>query len=177
MSDDKAKSQAELPADMIPRLWRLALFMTASAEDARALVSRTLDDVDEASTDGKTSQKNTAPALFARMARLRKELAGRTIATAAKTSETETGTENSKDPVFDGAVSVPDNQFTERMLRQVERLPESVRTSVLLVYGEGLSYGEAAGVLEAPEDVIVDRLIAARKVLAFMQGASEDAAP
>ena len=49
--------------------------------------------------------------------------------------------------------------------RLVASLPEKQRNSVMLVYGEGLSHGEAAQVMECAESTVSFHLHAARKQL------------
>jgi RNA polymerase sigma-70 factor, ECF subfamily len=55
------------------------------------------------------------------------------------------------------------------VLRAIDRLPEAQRETVLLVYGEGYSYAEAAEVLAVPIGTIMSRLAAARAALAKLK--------
>jgi len=48
------------------------------------------------------------------------------------------------------------------VFRQVQMLPEAQRETVFLVYVEGLTYREAASVLNVPPGTIMSRLAAAR---------------
>jgi RNA polymerase sigma-70 factor (ECF subfamily) len=51
------------------------------------------------------------------------------------------------------------------VLRVLGRLSEAQRETVLLVYGEGFSYREAADFLEIPIGTIMSRLAATRRRL------------
>jgi RNA polymerase sigma-70 factor, ECF subfamily len=55
------------------------------------------------------------------------------------------------------------------VLRVIDRLPEAQRETVLLVYGEGYSYAEAAAVLSVPIGTIMSRLSAGRAALAKLK--------
>jgi RNA polymerase sigma-70 factor, ECF subfamily len=51
-------------------------------------------------------------------------------------------------------------------------LPEAQRETVLLVYGEGYSYAEAASTLGIPIGTVISRLVAARSALVITVGSS-----
>ena len=55
------------------------------------------------------------------------------------------------------------------VLRAIDRLPEAQRETILLVYGEGYSYAEAAAVLGVPIGTIMSRLSAGRAALAKLK--------
>ncbi|MEZ5870538.1 MAG: RNA polymerase sigma factor [Nitratireductor sp.] len=57
---------------------------------------------------------------------------------------------------------------TDELWEHVSQLPEKQRTAVMLVYGEGLSHGEAAGVMEIAESTVSFHLHEARKQLKAM---------
>jgi RNA polymerase sigma-70 factor (ECF subfamily) len=59
-------------------------------------------------------------------------------------------------------------------LKAIGRLPEPHRETVLLVYGEGYSYVDAAKTLEIPIGTIISRLAAARAALAKQKQAHVD---
>jgi len=48
-------------------------------------------------------------------------------------------------------------------------LPEAQRETVLLVYGEGYSYADAASALDIPVGTVMSRLAAARSALARLK--------
>src|SRR5215468_9615422 len=64
--------------------------------------------------------------------------------------------------VADASREIETNLFARQVLKEIERLPEGQREAVFLVYGEGLSYREAAEVLDVPQGTIMSRLAAAR---------------
>jgi RNA polymerase sigma-70 factor, ECF subfamily len=55
------------------------------------------------------------------------------------------------------------------VLRAIDRLPEAQRETVLLVYGEGYSYAEAAAALGVPIGTVMSRLAAGRATLAKLK--------
>jgi RNA polymerase sigma-70 factor (ECF subfamily) len=70
--------------------------------------------------------------------------------------------ENVADPVDKG----PETQLMHsQIISAVERLPEAQRVVMLLVAVEGLSYQEAAEVLEVPIGTVMSRLSRARQAV------------
>jgi len=59
-----------------------------------------------------------------------------------------------------------DNRHYQKVMQQVNRLPEAQRNALFLVYVEGLTYQEAADTLSVPIGTIMSRLAAARATLA-----------
>jgi RNA polymerase sigma-70 factor, ECF subfamily len=55
------------------------------------------------------------------------------------------------------------------VLRAIEQLPEAQRETVLLVYGEGYTYAEAAAVLAVAVGTVTSRLATARAALAKLK--------
>ena len=76
--------------------------------------------------------------------------------------------------VFDGIKEIETNILAGQVLKEVQSLPEAQRETVFLVYGEGLTYREAAEILAIPIGTIMSRLAGARVKLAAL--ASEDMA-
>ena len=70
---------------------------------------------------------------------------------------------------FDGARMIETNILATEVLTAIGRLPEVQRETVLLVYGEGYSYSEAASALGIPIGTIMSRLAAARSALARLK--------
>ncbi|MBB3929573.1 RNA polymerase sigma-70 factor (ECF subfamily) [Kaistia hirudinis] len=68
--------------------------------------------------------------------------------------------------VFDGAHAIETNILASQVLARIGRLPDAQRETVLLVYGEGYSYREAADLLGVPIGTIMSRLASARERLA-----------
>ena len=66
----------------------------------------------------------------------------------------------------DGASEIETNITAAAVLRAIDRLPEAQRETILLVYGEGYSYAEAAATLGVPIGTIMSRLSAGRAALA-----------
>ena len=69
----------------------------------------------------------------------------------------------------DGGKAIETNILAAEVFRAIGRLPEAQRETVLLVYGEGYSYAEAAGVLGIPLGTVMSRLAAARSTLAKLK--------
>ncbi len=70
---------------------------------------------------------------------------------------------------FDGARLVDTNILAAEVLTAISRLPEAQRETLLLVYGEGSSYAEAASSLGIPIGTVMSRLAAARSALAKLK--------
>ena len=68
----------------------------------------------------------------------------------------------------DGKPDAETNIFAAEVLQRLQTLPEAQRVAVLLVYGEGFRYAEAAEQLGVPIGTIMSRLAAARKALSDM---------
>ena len=69
----------------------------------------------------------------------------------------------------DGAREIEMNITASAVLRAIDRLPEAQRETVLLVYGEGYSYAEAAATLAVPIGTVMSRLATARAALAKLK--------
>jgi RNA polymerase sigma-70 factor, ECF subfamily len=69
----------------------------------------------------------------------------------------------------DGEREIEMNITASAVLRAIDRLPEAQRETVLLVYGEGYSYAEAAAMLGVPIGTIMSRLAAGRAALAKLK--------
>lgn len=68
--------------------------------------------------------------------------------------------------VVDGVRAIETNILAGQVLARIGRLPDAQRETVLLVYGEGYSYREAADLLGVPIGTIMSRLASARAKLA-----------
>ena len=69
----------------------------------------------------------------------------------------------------DGAHVIETNILAAEVLKAIGQLPEAQRETVLLVYGEGYSYAEAASALGIPIGTVMSRLAAARVALAKLK--------
>ena len=69
----------------------------------------------------------------------------------------------------DGEREIEMNITASAVLRAMGRLPDAQRETLLLVYGEGYSYAEAAATLGVPIGTIMSRLAAGRAALARLK--------
>jgi RNA polymerase sigma-70 factor (ECF subfamily) len=69
----------------------------------------------------------------------------------------------------DGARDIESNILAAQVLKEIGRLPEAQRETVLLVYAEGYSYAEAASALSIPIGTVMSRLATARSALANLK--------
>jgi RNA polymerase sigma-70 factor (ECF subfamily) len=71
----------------------------------------------------------------------------------------------------DGEQALETNFLAAEVFKAIGPLPEAQRETVLLVYGEGYSYGEAASTLGIPIGTVISRLAAARSALVTLSSA------
>jgi RNA polymerase sigma factor (sigma-70 family) len=76
--------------------------------------------------------------------------------------------------VFDGVRHMEANISAAQVLEHVQSLPEAQRETVFLVYVEGLTYREAATLLEVPIGTVMSRLAGARAKLAALDDEPAD---
>ena len=69
----------------------------------------------------------------------------------------------------DGARAIETNILAAEVFRAIGQLSQAQRETVLLVYGEGYSYVEAASALGIPVGTVMSRLAAARSALAKLK--------
>jgi RNA polymerase sigma-70 factor, ECF subfamily len=69
----------------------------------------------------------------------------------------------------DGAKEIETNILAAEVLNAIGQLPEAQRETVLLTYGEGYTYAEAANALGIPIGTVMSRLAAARSALAKLK--------
>jgi RNA polymerase sigma-70 factor, ECF subfamily len=79
------------------------------------------------------------------------------------------GVVDAEDVTTDGAREIEMNITASAVLKAIGRLPEAQRETVLLVYGEGYTYAEAAAVLAVPIGTVMSRLAAVRTALANLK--------
>jgi RNA polymerase sigma-70 factor, ECF subfamily len=71
--------------------------------------------------------------------------------------------------IADGEREMEMNITASAVLTAIGRLPEAQRETILLVYGEGYKYAEAAAALNVPIGTIMSRLAAGRAALAKLK--------
>jgi len=72
--------------------------------------------------------------------------------------------------VFEGEREIEQNILAAQVFKEVQGLPEAQRTTLFLVYVEGLTYQEAAELLRVPIGTVMSRLAAARAKLSELGG-------
>jgi len=55
--------------------------------------------------------------------------------------------------------------FSENIKSSIDRLPEELRTTIMLFYAEGFSYKEIAKIMDVPMGTVMSRLYTARQTL------------
>ena len=167
---NRLEVQQGLPG-LLKRLWRYGLVLSHDPHVAEELVQatclRALEKCDQFQI-GTSLDRWTFTILSSIW---KNELRSRSVRMGEGTIDAELAL------VSDGAADIEMNIFASQVLKEVERLPEVQRTAVFLVYGEGLSYKEAAGVLEVPEGTIMSRLATARATLGAMKKDGEPVLP
>ena len=149
---------AELPA-LLPRLWRFALRLAGDRHDAEDLVQRACVRALERRRQLQPGT-STLSWLFSIVHSVwLNEVRARQIRSHGSMQ----WSEELADTVADTGASNPE-QYTlhQQVISAVEKLPDAQRTVMLLVAVEGLSYREAATVLEVPIGTVMSRLARAR---------------
>jgi RNA polymerase sigma-70 factor, ECF subfamily len=160
------ESRREVRAGLEPslaRLWRYALVLSRARDVADDLVQatcvRAIERADQFVPGTKVDRWLLAilRSIWLNELRSRRIREGRGFADAEQVLTT------------DGAREIEMNTTASAVLRAIDQLPEAQRETVLLVYGEGYSYAEAAAALAVPIGTIMSRLSAARAALAKMK--------
>ena len=60
---------------------------------------------------------------------------------------------------------VQEEIFTENIKSSIDKLPEELRTTIILFYAEGFSYKEIAKIMDVPVGTVMSRLYTARQAL------------
>jgi RNA polymerase sigma-70 factor (ECF subfamily) len=148
---------------LLPRLQRFALMLTGTAADAddlaQATVERAIARLDQWVWG--TSLQSWVFAIAHNLHRNQR----RDTANRLRLLE-EHG--QSVDSMADGAAQAEAWTALQEVRRRVLQLPEEQRTVLLLVAVEGLSYREAADLLEVPIGTVTSRLARAREGLRAM---------
>jgi RNA polymerase sigma-70 factor, ECF subfamily len=163
-------SGADLPGmlpEMLPRLWAFALRLSGDQHDAEDLVQRACVRGLERAHQ---LQPDTAPLswMYAIMhSTWINELRARSVRKRASFEWDDDFLENLPDPVDKS----PETQLMHgQIVEAIERLPEAQRVVMLLVAVEGLTYQQAADVMEIPIGTVMSRLSRARQSIGAMFG-------
>jgi RNA polymerase sigma-70 factor (ECF subfamily) len=160
----------DLPA-LLPRLWRFALRLAGDRHDAEDLVQRACV---RALERRHQLQPGTATLnwLFSIVHSVwLNEVRARQIRSHGCIQ----WTEELADTVADPAASNPQTYvLQQQIIAAVEKLPDAQRAVMLLVAVEGLSYREAATVLEVPIGTVMSRLARARLTIGESFGVLSD---
>lgn len=159
MSDDVHEIVSAGLKDNLTRLWRYGLVLSGSRDTAEDLVQATcLRALERAHQFQPGTHVNRW--LFTILSSIWKnELRSQKIRQGAGFVDAEEAL------VSDGEKQVETNILVRQVLSEIQALPEVQRTTVFLVYGEGLTYQEAAQTLDVPIGTIMSRLASARAKL------------
>ncbi len=145
---------------LLPRLWRFALTLTGNNQDAEDLVQatcvRALERASQFATDTHLDRWLLVMMRRIWINKIRKDVVIKRKgflldADAAR--------------FVDGNAVAERNIYLSEVLNLIHNLPEAQREALLLVYGEELSYREAANFLEIPEGTLMSRLARGRVTL------------
>lgn len=155
--------RAGLPP-LLPRLWRFALVLCRDRDAAEDLVQaacvRAIERARQFEPGSRLDRWLFAilRSIWLNELRARRVRQGRGLVAAEEAL------------VFDGTAQIETNILAARVLREVGSLPDGQREAVFLVYAEGLTYREAADVMEVPIGTVMSRLAAARLKLSGCAG-------
>lgn len=152
--------------ELLPRLRRLARVLTRDAADADDLVQLTIE-----RALIRANQWATGTRLDSWMFRIMKnawidERRARTRRRMVVVAD-----DDGAHVAVDGAAAQQSRLEAAEVERAIAALPDDQRLAVALVLVEGLSYKEAAEVLEVPQGTLTSRLVRGRQaVLAALEG-------
>lgn len=148
---------------LLPRLWRFGYVLTSSRDTANDLVQATCVRAIER-RDQFAPESRLDSWTFAILSSIWKnQLRSEKIRTGQGFVDPESAL------TVNGQYLAETNIFLRQVLDRVMTLPEAQRSTVLLVYGESLTYQEAADILDIPIGTVMSRLAAARKSLASLK--------
>jgi RNA polymerase sigma-70 factor (ECF subfamily) len=166
MSEDSRREVRTGLDPCLARLWRYALVLTGTSDAAEDLVQATcLRVVERANQFVPGTRLDRWLFVILRSIWLNEILVRRVSEGGGFVdAEDQLGT--------DGEQAVETNIHTAEVFKAIGLLPEAQRETVLLVYGEGYSYAEAASTLGTPIGTVMSRLVAARSALVTPPSAS-----
>lgn len=152
--------------DLLPRLRRLARALARDVADADDLVQTTVE-------RALTRQGQWAPGtrLDAWMFRIMKNAWIDESRARTRRGRVLAPEEQGETVGLDGAAAMETRLVASEVERAMAKLPDEQRLAVALVLVDGLSYKEAAEVLEVPQGTLTSRLVRGRMaLLADLQG-------
>jgi RNA polymerase sigma-70 factor (ECF subfamily) len=161
LSNHSNDLSAELPG-MLPRLWRFALRLSRDVADAEDLMQRTCVRALE-----RRAQWHTGTSLISWLYCIAhsiwvNEIRSRRLRQHGQLDFAEDWYEQ----IIDTTIPDPESHlFFRQVILAVDRLPEAQRTIMLLVAVDGLTYQEAAEVLQIPIGTVMSRLARARQTI------------
>jgi RNA polymerase sigma-70 factor (ECF subfamily) len=148
----------ELP-ELLPRLWRFALRLAGHRHDAEDLVQRTCVRALERRHQLQPGTSTISWLFSIAHSVWLNEVRARQIRNHGAMQWTEEFIESVADPT---ALDPETYTLHRQIINAVEQLPDAQRAVMLLVAVEGLSYREAATVLDVPIGTVMSRLARAR---------------
>ena len=146
---------------LLPRLRRFALSLTGNATDADDLVQ---DAVERALRNLHRWQPGTR--LDSWMFRLTQNIWIDAVRARRVRVAMPLDTEAAENVAVDGARAMDARLAFEATVAAMAKLPEEQRVAVALVFVDGMSYRDAADILEVPIGTLTSRLFRARSALA-----------
>lgn len=147
---------------MLPRLWAFALRLAGDRHDAEDLVQRACVRALERAHQFRPDTSPLSWMFSIVHSTWLNELRARRVRSRSNMEWDDGFLETIADPL---APSPETDAMNAQIVSVVQRLPEAQRVVVLLVAVEGLSYGEAAEILDVPVGTIMSRLSRARQTI------------
>jgi RNA polymerase sigma-70 factor (ECF subfamily) len=167
-------TSADLPGmlpEMLPRLWAFALRISRNRHDAEDLVQRACVRALERSHQLRPDTSPLSWMFSIVHSTWINELRARNVRSRSSMAWDNSFLETVADP---SARTPETDVMNGQILSAVERLPEAQRIVMLLVTVEGLTYSEAAKVLDVPIGTVMSRLARARQAIGSLFDAPED---
>ncbi|SRR5258705_8638469 len=157
--------------ELLPKLWAFALRISRDQHDAEDLVQRACL---RALERAHQLQPDTSPLSWMYSivhTTWINELRARRVRSRTSTDWDDIYLETVADP----AASNPEaDVMNQQIVRAVDQLPDAQRAVMLLVAVEGLSYHEAARILDVPIGTVMSRLSRARQAVGSQFGTRQD---